>query len=173
MRITILGNNVTIEYRKEEWQLLEDFYIRHGLEKYTTHNLFDRGITADVYRYTSSDEVLLRRVVEGAEEELGSLRIRLIDNINKPFLRTVRDEDNEETILYFNLAIFRIIPKESTFDERYIIRVNIDDEGVYIPLTLLSDIKKVIVMFTKNMLKRLKEVKYKVRITFDIEAVGA
>jgi len=154
--------------------LLENFYIKHGLERYVTHNLFERGITAEVYRYTSNDEVLLRRVIENAEEGLGRLRVRIIDNINRPFMRTVRDEDDDdETILYFNIAVFRIIPKESTFDGKYIVRVNIDDEGVYIPLALLDDIKKIIVAFTKNVLKKLKETKYRIRVTFDIEAVGA
>jgi hypothetical protein len=93
---------VTIVYKLEEWQKLEEYYNRRGLQRYITSDLFGRGIVASVYRYLTEETVLAREVYDYAypKLKLDTFDFPLEDDINDPPIYRSR----------LNVAIFRVIP---------------------------------------------------------------
>jgi hypothetical protein len=93
---------VTIVYTPEEWQKLEEYYNRKGLQRYITHNLFGQGITASVYRYLTDEMALAREAYDYAytKLKLDTFDNPLEDDINDPAIYRGR----------LNVAIFRVIP---------------------------------------------------------------
>jgi hypothetical protein len=85
-----------------EWQRLEEYYKRKGLQRYVTLNLFGNGIEAPVYRYLADDMVMAREIYDYAypKLKLDTFDNPLEDDINDPVISRSR----------LNVAIFRIIP---------------------------------------------------------------
>jgi hypothetical protein len=85
-----------------EWQRLEEYYKRKGLQRYVTLNLFGNGIEAPVYRYLTDEMVLAREIYDYAypKLKLDTFDNPLDDDINDPVISRSR----------LNVAIFRIIP---------------------------------------------------------------
>jgi hypothetical protein len=93
---------VSIVYRALEWKKLEEYYVRRGLQRYTTRNLFRRDIKTDVYRYTTDDQILAREIYN-----YGYRKLRL-DTFDNPLADDINAEVISRSML--NVAIFRIIP---------------------------------------------------------------
>jgi hypothetical protein len=93
---------VTIIYKREEWQRLEEYYVRKGLQRHVTRNLFGNGIEAPVYRYIEDEMVLAREIYDYAYPtlKLDTFDNPLDDDINDPVIHRSR----------LNVAIFRVIP---------------------------------------------------------------
>jgi hypothetical protein len=108
--------SVSIIYSEKEWRNLESRYRENNYERYTTQNLFGRGITADVYRYPSYHNVImLYHIVVSELERMGrgyADTIGFIDDINRPPINVSRRK-----AYVFNLAVFRIIPSPLTSDK--------------------------------------------------------
>ena len=59
MRIEITESKVRVEYSKREWEKLEKYYEMLRMQKYTTYNLFGKGIKSEVYRYVPESRMLI------------------------------------------------------------------------------------------------------------------
>jgi len=94
--------DVSIVYKADEWKKLEEYYVRRGLQRYTTRDLFGRGIEAKVYRYVTDDQVLAREIYDYGYKKLQ------LDTFDNPLADDINAEVISRSML--NVAIFRIIP---------------------------------------------------------------
>jgi len=164
MKIEIVGNRVRIEYLKREWEKLEKYYQMLRMQKYTTHNLWDKGITAEVYRYTPESRMLINDL-NTISYSNNYYILEVIDDLNKPLVRS------DGSRFFFNLAILRVIPRFE--NDKYVVEYNIDsdEEEIFIPIPLLDSIKKFFKDVVKDLLKKIENVRYYVKITVEIEPV--
>jgi hypothetical protein len=93
---------VSIVYKAVEWKKLEEYYVQKGLQKYTTLDMFGRGIEANVYRYVTGNQILAREIYD-----YGYKKLRL-DAFDNPLADDINAEVISRSML--NVAIFRIIP---------------------------------------------------------------
>jgi hypothetical protein len=93
---------VSVVYKADEWKKLEEYYVRRGLQRYTTRDLFGRGIEAKVYRYVTDSQILA-----GAIYDYGYKKLQL-DTFDNPLVDDINAEVISRSML--NVAIFRIIP---------------------------------------------------------------
>jgi len=122
---------VQIVYDVSEWRNLEKLYQQLGLEKYTTRNLFGLGITAEVYRFPSSE--VERRVrslyMQFLVKRFSEITTIVVDDINGPIF-----DDG-----LINLAIFRIIPT----CQRTVCKTQVEvDDGKLMFLPLMKEYAK-------------------------------
>jgi len=161
MKIEIVGNRVRIEYLKREWEKLEKYYQMLRLQRYTTNNLFGKGINAEVYRYVAESKRMLVNDLQQVIYASGSYSLQIIDDINKPIM--YYDSYN----FYFNLAVFRVIPRLNS--DRYILEYEInDEESIFIPIPLINDIRKFFKDVVKGLLKKIENIQYQVKISVEI-----
>jgi len=106
MKIVIEKEKVKIEYKRHEWNKIEDIYRNAGLERYMTSTFLGRYI-ATVYRYRSDS----RRVFGGNTYEISQLgrtiTVYYYGDINDPLIAHTCGPN----CIRVNLAIFRAVPQ--------------------------------------------------------------
>jgi len=106
MKVVLDREKIVIEYKRSEWEKIENIYREAGLERYTTDAFLGR-YTANVYRYRRDT----RRVFGDSTYEVTHLgrtiTIRYYDDINDP---TIANTCGANCIAV-NLAVFRAIPQ--------------------------------------------------------------
>jgi hypothetical protein len=152
-------------YTKEEWEKLEQLYIKNGMPKHKTESAFEQYITCYFYRYPSDREretsVLNRVIQKYYDTKMVSLsnedepipRLTLDDNINRPLIKRSSNGG------YFNLAIFRIVPSQG--HNEYITEVEIELEE------MLDEGWRDIGLVLKILAQILSERKVRVKWTFE------
>jgi len=164
MRIVFNNTKITIEYSLSEWGKLEEFYRKLGFEKYTTNNLFGKGVTKEVYRYGSRIRNTIASMLRDIYYRNGEYELHIIDDINQPLANMF----NNRT-LDFNIAILRIIPHCE--DQKCVTEFNIDDD-LYIPIPLITSIQQFFRDLIKDVFKQISDVRYRVRFAVEIYEVG-
>jgi len=161
MKIELTENKVRIEYSKREWNKLEKYYQMLRLQRYTTNNLFGKGINAEVYRYVPESKMLINDL-NSISYSNNYYILEVIDDLNKPLIRT------DGSRFFFNVAILRVIPRLD--GDRYVVEYNIDsdEEEIFIPIPLIAEIKKFFKDLIKDLLKKIENVRYHVKITVEI-----
>ena len=158
MKLEIIPKDDTymarVIYTKDEWERLQKIYETAGLERRVTNMAFGNN-TLEYYRYPY-DMSVFREVFSEYSFVKNGEKLRLIDDINQLLIRY---EDNH---FIFNLAIFRVIPKES--DNIYITEIITPITPVY--KALLKDISLILKIFVDKIMGRKVKVKYSFEVIY-------
>jgi hypothetical protein len=99
VRVTNSQPQLIIAYKPGEWQVLEEQWLKLGLVKHTSSNLFGVGVKGEFYRDTGG-------VMEDYLRDLfhhSSIRYNFFSDINSPIYRDGR----------VNVGMLRIVPDEN------------------------------------------------------------
>jgi len=158
MKIEILPKDgkylCRVIYRKDEWEKLKLIYEKAGLQIRTTDMGFGNN-TLEYFRYPVNTTVFREVFNEYSMMKSGE-KIRLVDDINMPLLQYDSD------YLQFNLAIFRVIPREN--DNMYITEVYSDIVPAY--KMLLKDIALILKIFVNKVMNANAKVKYSFEVIY-------
>ena len=158
MKLEIIPKDDTymarVIYTKDEWERLQKIYETAGLEKRITNMGFGNN-TLEYYRYPVNTTVFREVFNEYSTTKSGE-KIRLVDDINMQLL--FYDSD----YLHFNLAIFRVIPKES--GNSYVTEIYSDIVPAY--KMLLKDIALILKIFVNKVTNSNVKVKYSFEVIY-------
>jgi hypothetical protein len=155
-----------IEYLEKEWRILENYYASRPEEyrKGISNNLFGASLRAEVFfcRYDTSD--LCGRIGRRVREMLPDnerVDIAITDNINAPPLFC------RDSVMYLNIAVFRVIPRFDPEKRRYLYEVQLPNDFIY--LKGIKYFRYVIKALVKEL--EIYEKGKKVKIIYKLEVV--
>jgi hypothetical protein len=156
-----------VEYTKSEWERIKQYYdsnpdiYRVG----QTANLFGVGVNASAYFVTTHDTPIAENIEFKIRDEImekDHVRIRVIDNINKPLIQLINGE------LTLNIALFRVIPQYFQNINKYIIKMPLPAIFCYLPG--FKFYRYIVKEFIKQL--ELYQTQKKVKLIYRLEVIS-